>query len=622
MLYEPFRNAVHFHGVQIVGAYVQGDMKLSDGVIERFLGLHGSFLDGSVAMSRLSTPTTLSFGNTRVTGTLHMDSSAIGESLLLQNAKLADVVLRGAEIGDQLSMAGATVTGKLDMDSSAIGRNLFLRDAKLADVILRGADIGGQLDLERAMVTGTLDMASVATGGSLHLGDAKLADVILRGAEIGDQLNLERAMVTGTLDMDSSLIGGELFLRDAKLADVILRGAEIGSQLSMTGATVTGKLNMDSSAIGESLYLGGAKLADVDLPGAVIGNQLSMTGATVTGKLNMDSSAIGRNLFLRDAKLVDVVLLGADIGGQLDLERATVTGTLNMDSVAIGESLLLRNAQFVDVRLLYASIGSNLDARGTLLSRLNLTGTQIEGELRLGTSTRAIAWKGCDDAPNNSPVPRLTLQNVTVDALQDTVTAWPDCLDRELEGFAYTRLGGLEEQEGQEGDRPYTRGPDWFIGWLEADRSFSPQPYWQLARVLEAAGHENMAGDVRYAGRERERSELGPTEARWWGLSALYVTIGYGYGWRFFSRALAWIVFFTALGAVIVRMRGERAADGRRLGVWYSLDMLLPIIRLRERHYEVDISPNTCVAYYFYFHKVVGYVLVSFVLAGLTGLAE
>ena len=529
-------------------------------------------------MSRLSTPTTLSFDNTRVTGTLHTDSSAIGESLLLQNAKLADVVLRGAEIGDQLSMAGATVTGTLDMGSSAIGGSLFLRDTKLADVVLGEAEIGRQLDLERAKVAGALDMGSVATGASLYLGDAKLADVFLRGAKIGDQLNLERATVTGTLDMDSSVIGGSLFLRDAKLAEVVLRGVEIGDQLSMTGAIVTGTLVMDSSAIGGSLYLGGAKLADVVLRGAEIGDQLSMTGATVTGTLDMDSSAIGG-------------------------------------------SLLLRDAEFADVRLLYASIGSNLDARGALLSRLNLAGAQIEGELKLGTLARAIAWKGCDDGPNNSPVPRLTLQNVSADALQDSVTAWPDCLDRELEGFAYTRLGGLEEQEDQEGDPPYRRGSDWFIRWLEADRSFSPQPYWQLARVLEEAGHENMAGDVRYAGRERERSELGLAEARWWGLSALWATIGYGYGWRF-SRALAWIVFFTGLGTVILRMRGERSGDGRHLGVWYSLDMLLPIIRLRERHYEVDISPNTWVAYYFYFHKMAGYVLVFFVLAGLTGLVE
>ena len=317
-----------------------------------------------------------------------------------------------------------------------------------------------------------------------------------------------------------------------------------------------------------------------------------------------------------------MVLVGAAIGDYLSIDGATVTGTLKMYSVAIGESLLFRNAKFADVRLQYASIASNLDARGTLLSRLNLTGTQIDGELRLGTPGWEIAWKGCDDGPNSLPVPpRLTLQNVTADALQGTVTAWPDCLDRKLEGFAYTRLGGLEHED-QEGDPPYARGSDWFIHWLAADRSFSPQPYWQLARVLEEAGHENMAGDVRYAGRERERSELGLLEPRWWGLSALWATIGYGYGWRVFLTPLAWIIFFTGLGTVILRVYGKHSGDGRRLGVWYSLDMLLPIIRLRERHYEVDISPNTWVAYYFYFHKMAGYVLVALVLAGLTGLVE
>ena len=94
-----------------------------------------------------------------------------------------------------------------------------------------------------------------------------------------------------------------------------------------------------------------------------------------------------------------------------------------------------------------------------------------------------------------------------------------------------------------------------------------------------------------------------------------------GYGWRDFW-ALAWVVFFTGLGTVILRVRGERSGDGQRLGVWYSLDMLLPIIRLREAHYDVDISPNTWAAYYFYVHKMAGYVLVFFVLAGLTSLVE
>lgn len=66
-------------------------------------------------------------------------------------------------------------------------------------------------------------------------------------------------------------------------------------------------------------------------------------------------------------------------------------------------------------------------------------------------------------------------------------------------------------------------------------------------------------------------------------------------------------------------MRSESKLE--LLGFWYSLDMLLPVIQLRERHYT-DVDLITWVRYYFYIHKVIGYVLVFFVIAGLSGLAE
>jgi hypothetical protein len=55
-------------------------------------------------------------------------------------------------------------------------------------------------------------------------------------------------------------------------------------------------------------------------------------------------------------------------------------------------------------------------------------------------------------------------------------------------------------------------------------------------------------------------------------------------------------------------------------GIAYSVDMLLPIIRLRQLHYEIDLAG--WMRYYFYFHMVMGYVLVSFLIAGLSGLAK
>ena len=128
-----------------------------------------------------------------------------------------------------------------------------------------------------------------------------------------------------------------------------------------------------------------------------------------------------------------------------------------------------------------------------------------------------------------------------------------------------------------------------------------------------------MANDILFAGRVEERKELA-FSFRWLFLWVLQVTIGYGYGWRDFW-ALGWVAFFTVFGACVLRWKDEIDNDGANLGFWYSLDMLLPIIHLREKHYDLDL--NTEVAQrYKYIHKMVGYILMFFVIAGLSGLTE
>ena len=56
------------------------------------------------------------------------------------------------------------------------------------------------------------------------------------------------------------------------------------------------------------------------------------------------------------------------------------------------------------------------------------------------------------------------------------------------------------------------------------------------------------------------------------------------------------------------------------IGLSYSFDMLLPVIRLREEHYKIDLVGGT--RYYFYFHRIMGWVLASFLIAGLSGLTK
>ena len=154
--------------------------------------------------------------------------------------------------------------------------------------------------------------------------------------------------------------------------------------------------------------------------------------------------------------------------------------------------------------------------------------------------------------------------------------------------------------------------------WLERDENFSPQPYHHLAKLFRAAGQIEKADDILYAGREHERERA--TGSKWWGLTLLNATIGYGYGTRYFF-ALFWMVAFVMLGAVVLRTSGQGRANKIPWGLSYSLDHLLPIIELRKYHYD-QIQLAGWARYYFYLHKLMGYVLASFLIAGLAGLTQ
>ena len=121
-----------------------------------------------------------------------------------------------------------------------------------------------------------------------------------------------------------------------------------------------------------------------------------------------------------------------------------------------------------------------------------------------------------------------------------------------------------------------------------------------------------------YAVEERER--ILKTGWNWWGSTLLSATIGYGYGYRYF-RVLYWMTALVLLGAAVLRASGQGRAHKMPWGVSYSLDHLLPIIELRRYHYE-EVKLIGWVRYYFYFHKLMGYVLASFLIAGLGGLTQ
>ena len=379
---------------------------------------------------------------------------------------------------------------------------------------------------------------------------------------------------------------------------------------------------MDSIEISESLLMGtNSEFQRVDLSGADIGNQLSAIGAVFSKELDMNSITVGGDLLMREeTHFSDVDLVGARVDGTLSVVDSVFDGDLSMDSAFVGDNFFLERAKFrrpIDMQFVH--VGSNLDLRATSLTSVDLTSARITGDFRLGSSNvKEIVWSSGRDAAGNIVAPRITLLNTTVGILQDTVSSWPDELERELQGFTYGALGGFGAVAE---DAAHVRESDWFIDWLDRDNSFSPQPYRHLAQLLVETGHAGMATDVRFGSRVREREELSIWEFKWWMLWGLQLTVGFGYGnWNFL--ALGWAGLFIIVGTTVLRVFREDGgipAD-ERLGIWYSIDMLLPVIRLRERHYEIDLFGKA--RYYFFFHKIVGYLLTFFVIAGLSGLAD
>jgi len=145
----------------------------------------------------------------------------------------------------------------------------------------------------------------------------------------------------------------------------------------------------------------------------------------------------------------------------------------------------------------------------------------------------------------------------------------------------------------------------------------SRQPYEQLAKILQARGEIETATSVHYAERERDRNRAyddNRIDIYGW-LTLLKGLIGYGY---YPYRSAWWVFAFVLIGVAVLRISGEGRRNHLPYGVTYSFDMLLPLVKLRDQRVELEGWPR----YYFYVHKIIGWALASFLVAGLSGLTK
>ncbi len=334
---------------------------------------------------------------------------------------------------------------------------------------------------------------------------------------------------------------------------------------------------------------------------------IDLGGSKVVGAVLIDGVQSDADLNLNDGgDFADVEIEGAHVGGSIDFGSASVSGKLSLIASHIAQGVYLNEggtfSNLIDAS--FATIGESLDLSESTFNNniIKLESAQI-GNLYFGSArdkpadpAQAVSWQ---PATWNGLV--MNLHNASADLVPGLSDMWP--ADVNLSGFSYRSINDpAAPSEGQ------------IKAWL-ANQGASAQPYEQLALVLQNHGASEEATFARYLGREKARAAASGWHYAW--LTMIGWTVGYGYyPWHAIVPAL----LLVAVGVALLRISRQGPANGMPYGITYSFDMLLPLIRLREKHYNMEL--DGWVRYYFYLHKIAGWVLASFLVAGISGLTK
>jgi hypothetical protein len=638
LLKDKYRSALTRLGVRITGARFTDTVDLQNAELGHDLWLDRSLLEKGVNLEAVETRRRMAFDSSKILGTFNAAGSRISEDLSMYQTEFSDDVdLSRAQVGNLLFLRGSTVAS-INMNGLSVGKALFMDGkAQFKEINLIRAHIAETLDLSGATVTGVLNMDGLSVGQGLAMGNkAQFKGINLIRAHIAETLDLSSSTVTGKLNMNGLGVGQGLFMGDkANFEEIDLGVAHIGGVLDLSSATVAGLLNLNQIHVDQALFMGNeAQFKEINLISAHIGGSLDLSSSSVTGMLNMNGISVDQVLILRDKALFEEIDLRGAHTEQLDLSSSTVAGMLNMNQIHVDQAVFMGNkANFAEIDLTVAHIGGQLvldgstvtgklaadyidvgqtmtlgygatftdeiDLRsaklgqdlylsgGAFYKNVDLSGTQIGGVLGL----ESAQWLGSAT---------LDLTGAAAGGI-DLSHSWPDRIY--LNEFTYRNLSNISPNISQQAET-------WF-----RKQDYAPQPYEQLAGVLQANGLIGDATAIRYAGKERERRAA--SGLRWVWLFLLNYSIGFGYHLEY---AFAWALGFVLLGWAVLYATGERTKHGFTLGLVYSFDMLLPLVQLDKKHDDVDLGPwPRC---YFYAHKIIGVILTSFIVAGISGLTK
>lgn len=555
----------------------------------------------------------------------------------------------------------------------------------------RLADFEPLLPAEAAVVAG------LPTGDFDRLGDGRRPDApteerVIRAPFLrflllgGDEdcrphekgIRLSGAWIVGLLDLEACRVIRDIGLNDCTFDTAPVLNSAVIERLFLDGSAMPG-LSAERVEARGGLYLRNAKVdGEVRLISATFGGNVECDGATLRVPSGPAFNAEGieaRRLYFRGSECTGrIVVAGAELT-DIDCTGMSIVapGEMALDAGAIdvAGSVVLRGAKITGgVQLLASRIGADLDCTGATIAN-------ADGDaLQLSRTTIAGAFLLCNGAAVDGV---LAMTGASVGSLHDEAASWPAPGNLLLNRCRYGAFIGAPVDAKSRLDWLSRQTPQ---RWGE---DFWPQPYEQLALVLQELGHEEDARQVliakeglqRAARRERVRSPV-LRVIRLVVDGVLKVTVGYGrqpllaFAWLFLFWIAGVAVFgfaysqggfrptspvvlrqaeWTLCGAETTEQRilagsgqptNGRAAPGQSqldcfLDQWeaasfpvfsasmYSLDNLLPVLDLEQKSVwspNPDKIPGAVARAFFYLQAILGWTLSLLAVAGFSGLVR
>jgi hypothetical protein len=417
------------------------------------------------------------------------------------------------------------------------------------------------------------------------------------------------AVFTKSVTLDNADIDKVLWLEDCHFKGYLfLSHARAQKLISLDRSTFEKKIHLNGIRIDSSLFMREITARNrIELWSAKIANNLFFSRSNIDA-IFMQLAHVREDVVLEDAHVSYLQMSESKIDGSISIKRKHGKPVLNkvrLGSAKIGGRLEINQSSIMTpVDLKFADIGGNLKISGGSLHGVDLTGAKLGGELQLepGKGGR-IPWS--DDAT-------LVLHNATARTINIAGGQWPARLD--LRGFSYQFLVEGSHLRGDP-DRSAAKDVDLYLQWLGRSHPWSPQPYHYLAQLLTANGAREQAREIIFAGKEAERKRAGGWKYIIATLSLWIIGHGYHAARLFYS-----IIVLLIVGVLVLQLSGEARKYALGTGISFCLDLLLPILKLRAKHYNIDLRAG--VRHYFYFHQLMGYVLAFFIVANLSAIGK